>query len=373
MSLQDRCDALSYPPTHTYSVESLQPSGILTQRVRVIEAVAPRLFDGVRFLDVGCNKGWFSLRAASECEEVVGIDPSSECVALCRELAPSNCDFLVTSFGGYSSELTFDRIFIGNGPHYPFVEFRGFSYVEKLAVLSSGLVVTEGPVGMECSDMAACIPSELQSEFNRNGLMSAMKMHWKFVGIARSPSYTPDRYVIAWERVDDLLHCSMERYGDYLRKVYRKMAQWIEPSDKVVEVCIRHDRGVISREEIVCSQLDGLDLDPSRCPQGGYKANAITDVLPEADVYISTAIIHHTKPESMTQLLRNLRHYAGKRLIVTGPSRKEMPELIGDHEWHIDMVEFESMAKEAGWSLLHHEGIGINEPFCELLIVLGVQ
>ncbi len=329
----------------------------------------PELFLGDRFLDVGCNKGWFSLRSARSFQRVLGIDPDPRFIELCQSVAPWNCEFRVDSFGTLETDQTFDSVFMGNGPHYPFVEAGGWGFVEKLARLSSSLVVTEGPLGMDCKDMEMCIPEHLKPQFNPDAFRAAMGKHFELVRFAMSPAYTPNRHILAWKRMDDLINCSMERYADYLRIVYREMAQWIEPTDEVVEVCVRHDRGVISRDVIPCAQLDGLDLDPSRCPMGGYKANAITDTLPQADVYISTAILHHTYRKDIPELLRNIRKSA-KRAIFTGPSASVMRVLIGDHRWHIDHADLADMAARAGWRVVALDGIGLNPPYCELMVVM---
>lgn len=370
MSLQDRCDALAYPPTHSYNVESLAPKGPLVERVGIIGRVAPELFTGIRFLDIGCNKGWFSLRAARTCQDVVGIDPDGMCIELCKQMAPSNCHFLVGTFGSIKYWGTFDRVFMGNGPHYPFIESGGWGFVEKLASLSSDLLVTEGPVGMECEDMKKCIPENLTGKFNRDDFYSVMSKHWRCEAVAPSVSYTPDRYVIAWRRIDDLVHCDMARYADYLRIVYARMAEWVEPQDSVIEIGVRHDRGVISREYIKCDRFDGLDLDPSRCPAGGYKADAVRDTLPEADVFISTAILHHLPAQEIGPLLRNLHKYAGKRAIFTGPDVRVLPDLMGDHKWHIDLATLAREADAAGWRLIEIDGIGLNQPYSELFVVM---
>ena len=59
---QKLIDSLAYPPTHTYILDGLQPTGVLAQRLSVLNRLAPDFFTKKgRFLDVGCNKGFFSL------------------------------------------------------------------------------------------------------------------------------------------------------------------------------------------------------------------------------------------------------------------------------------------------------------------------
>ena len=57
MTLQERIDNLTYPPTHTYNLVGMEPTDVLKKRIEVIKRVAPSFFTScLRFLDVGCNK-----------------------------------------------------------------------------------------------------------------------------------------------------------------------------------------------------------------------------------------------------------------------------------------------------------------------------
>ena len=202
--MQSVIDSIDYPPTHTYQLNPLKPTGILAERVAVIERIAPELFEGESFLDVGANKGYFSLRAAGGCTTVTAIEPDPECVGLLREIS-SKMDLFHGTFGQFSAPTlgNFDRIFIGNGPHYLFREAGGWGWVHKLAELATDLVVIEGPTGMNCQDMHKCIPADLQSEFNRGAMTAAMGLYFDLEERVPSPSYTPDRYVMRYRKTKD--------------------------------------------------------------------------------------------------------------------------------------------------------------------------
>ena len=64
IKLQSMIDSLSYPPTHEYSVKDLKPKGELKIRLAQMKTVSPNFFEGDNFLDIGCNKGFFSLLAS---------------------------------------------------------------------------------------------------------------------------------------------------------------------------------------------------------------------------------------------------------------------------------------------------------------------
>jgi hypothetical protein len=199
--MQSEIDAIDYPPTHTYDLASRTPTGILANRVGIIDRLAPGLFSGTSFLDVGANKGYFSLRAAAGCDTVVAIEPMPECQRLLAGILPHNARLHRGTFGDFDSDEKFDRIFIGNGHHYPYREYGGWSWVERLAELSTGTVVLEGPIGMECTDMHRTFQTEeLVKHFNRVEMDAAFDEHFELVARVPTVSYTPDRYIIHYER-----------------------------------------------------------------------------------------------------------------------------------------------------------------------------
>ena len=64
---QKEIDSLSYPCTHNYILETLEPVGDLKDRM---ELIPHDFFNGDNFLDVGCSKGYFSPLATSNCKHV---------------------------------------------------------------------------------------------------------------------------------------------------------------------------------------------------------------------------------------------------------------------------------------------------------------
>jgi len=198
VTLQEEIDSIIYPPTHTYQLEGLVPSGPLADRMRVIAKEFPGFFSWGTLLDVGCNKGYFSLYHAGK---VVGIDPDQVCINLCRKLVPSG-SFLKSTFGELHTDAKFDKIFIGNGHHYPFIEADGWSWVEKLAEFSCGEVLLEGPINMEGVDAQRCIPKHLISEFTFKKLSDAFSPF--FLPRKIVPSPLVHRHFILFEKRPEL-------------------------------------------------------------------------------------------------------------------------------------------------------------------------
>jgi len=167
-------------------------------------------------------------------------------------------------------------------------------------------------------------------------------------------------------KMDDLQKASMERYADYLRLVYGKMKEYIEPGDTVMEICTRHDRGIIGKEVLPHSQYIMIDKNPKR---PGLTLDAINDELPECDVLISTAILHHTAPEDLLELFQNLRLHTRKYIMLSGPDVRVLPELFGDHLYHIDVYGMADIAMLSGWRCIKYYPCGLSKPLCEVMMV----
>jgi len=197
-------DLLAYPPTHTYILDDLKPTGILQERFGVINRLAPDFFiRKKRFLDVGCNKGFFSLYGSQCFDEVVGIDNSPEFIELCTKLKRPNTEFILTDFRDYTPEKRFDRILLGNVHHYLFRSCGGWEWLYKLAAISKGLVIIEGPVDMSCPDMPNVFSGDIREHFNYGEFIEIMSRFFVLRAKIPTVAYTPGKYVMVFERKPD--------------------------------------------------------------------------------------------------------------------------------------------------------------------------
>lgn len=190
---QARIDAKAYPPTHDYDLATLTPRGPLAERVEVILRVCPSFWSGQRFFDVGCSKGFFSLKAQKGYDGVVSIEPDYSALEVWEDLIDHNLylDILIESrtfaqcaprnFG------TFDMIWIGNGHHYLYRDDH--SYISMLAKLATDRVVIEGPVE-GCPDLKNFGDYQTEAEF-----LEAMSEYFVLMRSEPSPPYTPGRKV----------------------------------------------------------------------------------------------------------------------------------------------------------------------------------
>lgn len=198
--IQKEIDGFAYPPTLTYDYKTMTPTGVLAQRVNLIETNFPNFFQGKKFLDVGSSKGFFSLNYAKNFDKVVGIDIDSKGINICNQIKKENTEFYHTSFGNFKTKEKFDKIFIGNGPHHLYTEMKGYGWIEKVASMSEGEVLLETAIGMECCDMPNVIPLELQSEFNNKRFIEELEKYFEIKLKIPTVNYTPDRYLILLKR-----------------------------------------------------------------------------------------------------------------------------------------------------------------------------
>lgn len=164
------------------------------------------------------------------------------------------------------------------------------------------------------------------------------------------------------ELQDALVTLPHKRYGEYLAKVYAKMAEHIPASSHVIEIGTRReDRGVISRKMLPYRIFETLDKNPSR-------AELVADIRTttiRADVILSTCILHHLAEDEVPMALR---HMEAPVLLFSGPSKAVLPELFGDHKWHLEPDKLIDWLNDLGFKRFHIEPIGMTEPYCERFI-----
>jgi len=147
-------------------------------------------------------------------------------------------------------------------------------------------------------------------------------------------------------------------YQKLFEDTYSHMLPYITPDDVVVEIGIRNDRGVISSRMFKCKEFIGVDARPERVQMGAVGdidqlvvADALKDILPECDVMITTALIHHHPKEILEDALKHLGKYTRKYLIISGPNGDVQTSLYGDHQYHLRKEDIEEIAYKAGFTV----------------------
>lgn len=206
-NIQKEINGVAYPPTHTYDYKTMEPTSILAQRVNIITTNFPNFFKGKRLLDVGSNKGFFSLKYAKNFKEVVGIDLDSSGINICKKIQKKNTKFYHSGFGTFHADnIEFDKIFIANTAHHICKEVNGWDWVHKLGAMSTDEVLLEMPVGMDCADMKTVFTEEQQKFFTEENFIKAVEQYFDIMAIIPTVSYTPNRFFILLKRKKDATH-----------------------------------------------------------------------------------------------------------------------------------------------------------------------
>ncbi len=360
--MQSVIDAIEYPPTHTYRLEGLEPTDVLARRVEILDRIAPGFFSRAkRFLDVAANKGFFTLLAAKGCKHVTALEPDDECVDLLRQIVPANVEVVKGGLKALKSRPPYDRVWLGHAHHYIYREYEGWQWIGQLANLCSGHFLVEGPDGMDCKDMEKAIPPELQSNFTRSQWLGSLETWFDILAEVPTDPYTPNRYVWYCKK-----RAEAAPYSDrVLMPVYRLANEYIRSTDTVVEVCVREDRGAISRQYFKCQEFICVDRDAERVQiaGGGVVADVLVDPLPASDVTLTTALLHHTAPEQLPLLMANLCKGTRRNLLISGPDVRKQPSLYADHLWHLEIARIVDLAKVNGFMLFDVQSVGRGDVF----------
>jgi hypothetical protein len=174
---------------------------------------------------------------------VIAFDIGSEFVGLCRDLtAKIRCRIIKSGLRDFISLRRYDRIFAGNVHHYLFKEAScTYAYLTKLSALTedSGLLLIEGPLGMECRDMARVLPDPRQSAcFSRQGFLhAASQADFEVLSVSPTTAFTPNRYIVALRRRPRLYHAySRSNIDSVLRREPNKTLVVLEKDGFVTKV-----------------------------------------------------------------------------------------------------------------------------------------
>ncbi len=170
------------PPTHE--------GELLVQRKALIQKYFHSFFKGNRLLDVGCCRGEF-LKIGTF-KEKIGLDVRNYGQRV------SGSQHYITSFRDYYSAKQFDKIFVGNVGHYLFLDCDGWECISKLAALSCGDILVEGPKNTECADTYNLIPKDLHVKFNT--FLTEMNKYFDLVKTVPTISYTPGRFFMLFRK-----------------------------------------------------------------------------------------------------------------------------------------------------------------------------
>lgn len=211
---QAQLDALAYPPTHDYCVESMQPRGVLARRAAIVATFLDRCPRHETALEVGFNKGFFLHLFGERFAAVDGCEPWGDYFDLVDALRRERNWPSVRRLhhGGFrdmpapDDGVAYDFIFLGNCMHYLFKEDGAFTFIEALGERCQGCLLIEGFTSLDGDD-AYMVGSrrkwrmELQRGFNDEAFQDAIAPWFRLIETRPSPT-DPARRFMFFERID---------------------------------------------------------------------------------------------------------------------------------------------------------------------------
>jgi len=152
--LRKTMEDLEYPPNHDYDPKTFEPRGLLVNRLACLREHAPEMMHGESFLDIGCNKGFFSFYLAGAFETVTSYEPMERYVAYCEQIRKahgfSNIRLIVGGLGDIPLEQCSDVVYAGHFNHHCYdlairQNQEPYGFMRQLANLTDRILVVDGP------------------------------------------------------------------------------------------------------------------------------------------------------------------------------------------------------------------------------------
>ncbi len=153
-NLAKRMLELNYPDNHRFDVETLKPTGIMTERINLLKINASQMFEAHdTFLDIGSNKGLICFLLHDRYRLLTGYEPAREICNFADDVRKSkninNIVFVNKSFEFIDPDLKYDVVYVGNVHHYLFrndirAGNKPFTFLKKLKRITGKYLILDG-------------------------------------------------------------------------------------------------------------------------------------------------------------------------------------------------------------------------------------
>jgi len=209
--LAAEAEALEYPPNHQYDVRTLEPRGLLVDRLACLRQHAPEMMEGgVDLLDVGSNKGLISICLRDCYTHVFGYEPLPRWVdfanRVCHAHGIMNVYFCVGALGEITEPA--DVVYAGHFNHHCYAQELKtgqptYTFMHQLADLAQRILVLDGPFVFSDATLAAVANKgewtpEQRAAFTLDSHTAAISNDFRLV--RTGPSGTGPRQIAVYTR-----------------------------------------------------------------------------------------------------------------------------------------------------------------------------
>jgi hypothetical protein len=125
--LNEEIKRYKHPPNYMFDAETLEPYGVLADRVKIMEEKVPEFYEGGdTFLDIGCNKGFWMFYLGNGFKNLIGYEMDGHQVEIAESIKNlhgfDNVEFRVGTFGKVPHDIRADTVYVGGTHHHIFEE-----------------------------------------------------------------------------------------------------------------------------------------------------------------------------------------------------------------------------------------------------------
>lgn len=145
---------LNYPENYMFDAKTLLPEGVLSKRVELMKENIPELFTGgTSLLDIGCNKGYFSLLLSKKYKRIVGYDVDVRMIEIARDVKSyhgiKNVEFNVGGLVDISNRSRYETVYLGGVHHLIFAQevnsgLDPMNFIRKLKKIAKKYIIIDG-------------------------------------------------------------------------------------------------------------------------------------------------------------------------------------------------------------------------------------
>jgi SAM-dependent methyltransferase len=186
----------NYPPNYMFDAETLEPYGVLEERVELMKANVPEIYEGGdSFLDIGCNKGFWMFHLKDRYTTLLGYELDPKQIEIARNIKIlhqfHNTHFIVGTFADVPEDLKYDTVYVGGAHHHIFAEDiklgkKPMDFIHRLKEMANKYLIIDGVMNYTDFAFQAIIknnnyPEEIYKWYTLENIKKILDDEFEFV------------------------------------------------------------------------------------------------------------------------------------------------------------------------------------------------